>query len=106
MLNVVMGLHVGDGGSSAGRGGGMAAVAVTAAIVGQLVVLVPFTVASGLLAPLWAIALLYAVWVAAALALIPVARRRPLAAPLVPVANAVLLVAILAAGAAWLGWTP
>jgi hypothetical protein len=79
-------------------------VAVLAAAV-QLVVLVPFTVASGLLAPLWAIVGFHVLWVAGAVVFVRLVRRRPLATPLVPLGNAVLLGLGLSAGGAWLGWT-
>lgn len=80
-------------------------VAVASAVVLQAVVLVPFTVASGLVAPWPAIALLYALWLAMAVALWVVARRRPLAAPLVPLANAGLLFGLITFGETVLGWT-
>ena len=79
------------------------AIALAAAL--HLVVLVPFTVASGLLAPLWAVLLLYGLWLGGALLLVRLARRRPFLAPLVPAANALLLWLVLGAGDAWLGWT-
>lgn len=78
---------------------------VTLAAILQLVVLVPFTVASGLLAPLWAVVALYALWLVATTVLVHTARRRPLAAPLVPIGNALLLWVVISAGEAWLGWT-
>ena len=80
-------------------------IAVTSAVVLQAVVLVPFTVASGLVAPGPAIALLYAIWLMMAGALWVVARRRPLAAPLVPLANAGLLFGLITFGQTVLGWT-
>jgi hypothetical protein len=80
-------------------------IVVAVAIVLQLVVLVPFTVASGLVAPLWAIIALHALWVAGAVGLALLARRRPLATPLVPAVNAALLWAAITVGEAWLGWT-
>ena len=106
MLNLVVALYAGGDGDPGGGRPGLAAVAVTLAIVAQMVLLVPFTVASGLLAPAWVIAALYGVWIVAALGLIPVARRVPLAAPLVPALNALVLAATLGAGSVWLGWTP
>jgi hypothetical protein len=71
----------------------------------QLIVLVPFTVASGLLAPAWAIVLLYGLWAAAAVVLVRTARRNPFAALLVPAANAAVLWLAITAGGTWLGWT-
>lgn len=79
--------------------------AVVAACVLQLVVLVPFTVSSGLLAPRWAVVALHLLWVAAVVVLVAVARRRPLFTPLVPVTNTLLWWAGISAGGAWLGWT-
>lgn len=81
----------------------MAAVVVAA--LGQLVVLVPFTVASGLMAPLWAIVVLSVLWLVEAIVLVGVARRRPLLAPLVPIAGYALWWVTLAAGGRFLGWT-
>ena len=80
-------------------------VVVVLAAVLQVVVLVPFTVASGLLAPLWAVLLLYALWLLGAFALARLARRRPLTTPLVPAVNAALLWGAITLGDVWLGWT-
>lgn len=80
-------------------------VAITLAVAGQAVVAVPFTAASGLLAPLWGVAIAWVLWVASAVALVLVARRRPFAAPLVPVANAALLWLLITIGGAVFGWT-
>lgn len=91
--------------SDAGAGRWLAALVLTVAVVLQLVVLVPFTVASGLVAPLWAVAVLYVLWGGAAATLALVARRRPTATPLVPIANAAVLWFVITAGEAWLGWT-
>ncbi len=81
------------------------AAAVVLAVILQAIVLVPFTVASGLLAPLWAIAVFYVLWVIATGALVLVARRRPLLAPLVPIVNAALLWGGITFGDVVLGWT-
>lgn len=80
-------------------------IAVAVAVALQAVVLVPFTVASGLVAPWPAIALLYVLWLGMAGALWVVARRRPLAAPLVPLVNAGLLFGLITFGESVLGWT-
>lgn len=80
-------------------------VTVAVAYVAQAVVLVPFTVASGLIAPLWAVVGLYAVWAAATVLLVRTARRRPFAAPLVPLANAAVLWLVIMLGERVLGWT-
>lgn len=80
------------------------AVVAFAAVL-QLVVLVPLTVASGLLAPAWAVVLFHLLWLAAAVAFVRTARSKPTATPLVPLANAALLWAGLTLGDLWLGWT-
>lgn len=90
-------------GGAGGRVGRVVAVIVAVAL--QLVVLVPFTVASGLLAPRWAVVTFYAVWVVAAVVLVLTAVRRPLLSPLVPLANGVVLWLAITAGDLWLGWT-
>lgn len=78
---------------------------VAVAVVLQLVVAVPFTAASGLLAPLWGVVAAWMLWLVAAIALVLVARRRPLLAPVVPLVNVVLLWALITGGDLWLGWT-
>ena len=79
--------------------------AIALAVIGQAVVLVPFTVASGLVAPMWAVMIFYVMGAASVVLLWRTARSRPLAAPLVPIANAALLAAAVTAGETWLGWT-
>ncbi len=66
-----------------------------------------FTVAAiGLISvPPWAIVGLVGLWLAAGAYLVSTARRHPLAAPLVPIANALLLWGAVAAGENWLDWT-
>lgn len=83
----------------------LAILAIAVGFIMQLVVGVPFTVASGLLAPLWAVVAFYMLWIACAAVAIRLARRRPLATPLVPLANATLLWLSLTAGDVFLGWT-
>lgn len=78
---------------------------VTLAVLLQLIMLVPFTVASGLVAPIWAVVALYVVWLGAAAVLFVLARRRPLLTPLVPIVNAAVLWGTIALGDVWLGWT-
>lgn len=80
-------------------------LAITVASILQLVVLVPFTVASGLLAPLWAVVGIYALGIAAVTTLVAVARRRPLLSPLVPIVHAAVLWGVITFGEAVLGWT-
>jgi hypothetical protein len=86
------------------RGRDVAVVLV--AVVMQIVVAVPFTVALGLLAPAWGIAVAWSLWLAGVAALITIARRRPLLAPVVPVVNAGLLFVLVTVGESLLGWTP
>lgn len=81
-------------------------VAVVAiAALGHLVVAVPFTAASGLVAPLWGIVLAWVLWGGGVIALVATARRRPLATPLVPLSNAGLLWLLIVIGGGVLGWT-
>ena len=91
-----------SGGSDGRRHLATAAVVVAAAL--QMVVLVPFPVASGLVAPLGAIVALYVLWVGATVGLVLLARRRPLWTPLVPIANAAALFAFITFGERVLGW--
>lgn len=94
------------GGWAGGAGGRTwRVVAVVVAVALQLVVLLPFTVASGLLVPRWAVVTFHALWVVAAVALVLTAVRRPLLSPLVPLANGLLLLLAITAGDLWLGWT-
>jgi hypothetical protein len=81
-------------------------LAVGSGIALQAVVLVPFTVGSGLVAPWPAMAALYVLWLGMSGLLWVVARRWPLAAPLVPLTNAGLLFGVITFGASALGWTP
>lgn len=100
------GTATGRGDRAGGGGGrGLPALAVAAAVVGQLVVLVPFTVASGLVAPAWAVVALHLLWLVCAALLWRTAHRRPLAAPLVPLGNAGVLWVLVTLGDIALGWT-
>lgn len=73
---------------------------------GQLVVGYFTLAAIGLIGvPVWGIVLLVGGWLAASAALVYLARRRPLLTTMVPVANALVLWAVVAAGGAWLGWS-
>lgn len=62
-----------------------------------------FVFSSGLIAPVWAVAALVLLWLAAAVVLWRV-RRRPIVALLVPLVTAALWWAAVTAGDAWLGW--
>ena len=70
------------------------------------VALAPFFVASGLMAPGWAVALFIAVWVALVVLGCLLIRRRPLSVVPLPFVAAALWVGGMSAGGAWLGWTP
>jgi len=61
--------------------------------------------ASGLLAPMWAIAVLMVVWSGLLVLAIWLLRTRPLLTPLVPVFALAFWFLALTAGEAWLGWT-
>ncbi|MFC7246635.1 hypothetical protein ACFQO7_29495 [Catellatospora aurea] len=68
-------------------------------------VLLPFYLASGLVAPLWAVIVLVAVWAALLVLAIRWWRTRPLLVPLAPVVALAVWFAGISAGEAWLGWT-
>jgi hypothetical protein len=92
--------------TSTGSGGrALTLVAMVLAVALQTVVLVPFTVASGLVAPLWAVVGLYALGAASVLLLVRTLRRAPRWAPAIPVANGLLLWLAITAGERLLGWT-
>ena len=64
--------------------------------------------ASGLLVPIWGIVVLYALWLGLAFVLVRLLRgeaRRPMLAPLVPVAALAVWFAVVTAGEAIFGWT-
>lgn len=71
----------------------------------QLVVLFPFTSASGLLAPLGAVVLLHVLWFLHAVGLVVLLRRRSGWALLVPLVNALLWWLTMTFGDIVLGWT-
>jgi type IV secretory pathway TrbD component len=94
--------------SPSSRAGGrpiLPLIVIGLAVAMQLAVAVPFTIGMGLLAPLWAIIVGWALWLVAAGTLVVTARRRPLLTPLVPVTNAALLFAFVTFGDSVLGWT-
>ena len=64
--------------------------------------------ASGLLVPIWGIVVLYGLWLALAVVLVRLLRRetrRPMLAPLVPVAALAGWFAVVTAGEALFDWT-
>jgi hypothetical protein len=105
MLGAAMRAHPTAPPSRAGGRPVLPLLVVGLAVVLQLVVAVPFTVGLGLLAPPWAIVTGWAIWLLAAGVLVVTARRRPLLTPLVPLANAAVLYALVTIGESALGWT-
>jgi hypothetical protein len=81
-----------------------------ARIVGWLAVLAHLAlffwyVASGLVAPGWAVAVLLAIWAALLVVVIKLRRTHPFLAWLVPVFALAFWFGAISAGEAWLGWT-
>jgi hypothetical protein len=70
------------------------------------VALAPFFVASGLMAPGWAVALFVAVWLTLVVLGVLWIRRKPLWVVPIPFAAAAIWLGGMSAGGAWLGWTP
>jgi len=73
--------------------------------VAGLVVVLWFYLASGLVAPWWAVGVLLAAWVVMLGLSIAWARRRPFVVLVMPLIALALWVGVLSAGAALLGWT-
>jgi hypothetical protein len=74
--------------------------------VAALLATLPFYLASGLVAPGWAIALLLVVWLGLLAAAIWLLRgRRPLWVPPIPVLAWLIWYGAISAGERWLGWT-
>lgn len=84
--------------------GGVSGRAAAVLGIGLHVLLLPAFLASGLVAPPWAVVLLCVSWLGL---LVAAVRLRHMAAAvlLVPVAALALLVGAVTAGEAWLGWT-
>jgi len=59
---------------------------------------------SGLLAPFWAVVILWTVWTALLAVAIRKRRERPMFVVLIPLISFLVLVAALLAGSAFLGW--
>lgn len=71
-----------------------------------MLALAPFFLASGLMAPLWAVVVLMLVWAGlSALAIALLARRRPLWAFPIPVVALGLWWLVMTLGESFLGWT-
>jgi hypothetical protein len=79
-------------------------VAAVVAALSHLVVGVLY-ISSGLVAPLWAVVFLLAVWAGFAVALGLLARRRTYWVLAVPVLALVVWATVVGFGGAWLGWT-
>lgn len=83
----------------------MRTVASWLGLAGHLGTLVPFYAASGLMAPLWAIVVLLAVWAALLAAAVQAVRASSPWGLLVPVVSLAFWWAAMSAGEALLGWT-
>jgi hypothetical protein len=70
-----------------------------------MLVLAPFFVASGLVAPGWAVVVLVVVWVALFVLGCIWIRRKPLWVIPLPFVAAAIWLGGMSAGGAWLGWT-
>jgi hypothetical protein len=70
-----------------------------------LLVLAPFFLASGLMAPLWAVVGLVGVWLALFVVGCVWFRRRPAWLVLLPLLAVLVWWGAMTAGEAWLGWT-
>ena len=82
-------------------------LAKVARVLGVLaqVVLLPYYLASGLVAPLWAVIVLVALWAALLVLAIRWWRTSPFLVLLVPVGSVAVWFTAISAGEAWLGWT-
>ena len=71
-----------------------------------MLVLAPFFLASGLMAPGWAVVVFSVIWVALFVLGCLWIRRRPLWVIPLPFVAAAIWLGGMSAGGAWLGWTP
>lgn len=71
-----------------------------------MLVLAPFFLASGLMAPGWAVATFVAIWLALFVLGCLWVRRKPLRVIPLPFVAAAVWFGGMSAGGAWLGWTP
>ena len=76
-----------------------------AVALGAMLALAPFFVASGLMAPGWAVAVLVVVWLALFVLGCLWIRRKPLWVIPLPFVAAAIWLGGMSAGGAWLGWT-
>jgi hypothetical protein len=70
-----------------------------------MLVLAPFFVSSGLIAPVWAVIVLVALWLALFVLGCLWIRRKPLWVVPLPFVAAAIWLGVMSAGGAWLGWT-
>src|SRR5690349_12469502 len=75
-----------------------------AGVLGHLATLVWY-MASGLVAPGWAVIVLLVIWLALFAVAIYLLRNRPRWTPVIPVVAVAIWFAGISAGEAWLGWT-
>jgi hypothetical protein len=71
-----------------------------------MLVLAPFFVSSGLMAPGWAVVVLVVIWLALFVLGCLWIRRKPLWVVPLPFVAAAIWLGGMSAGGAWLGWTP
>ena len=71
-----------------------------------MLALAPFFLASGLMAPGWAVTLFIVIWLALFVAGCLWIRRNPLRVVPLPFVAAAIWLSGMSAGEAWLGWTP
>jgi hypothetical protein len=86
------------------RAPGIAVALFVIALAAHILIAFPM-LALGLVAPLYAIVIFWAIWAIMLSVLIRVRRTRPLLTPLVPVATAVMVFGGVNLGGALLGWT-
>ena len=72
----------------------------------SMLALAPFFLASGLMAPGWAVVVFIAIWLALFVAGSFWIRRKPLWVIPLPFVAAAVWLGGMSAGEAWLGWTP
>ena len=72
-----------------------------------MLVLAPFFLASGLMAPAWGVVLVVAIWaVLFGLGIVAIVKRRPLFALFAPIVAAISWWLVMSLGGHFLGWTP
>lgn len=84
----------------------VATYVLAALALGAMLALAPFFIASGLMAPGWAVAVFIAIWVALFIAGCVWIRRWPLRVLPLPFIAVAVWFGGMTAGGEWLGWTP